>query len=227
MKQKHKASAIPLYGAAALWLLYGALLPLYRLWHFFIPAALSAALYWLLSKRFPGADYWVEEPAEPTGNEVLDEAIRQGREGVQHLRELNRRIEEPHITWQLDQLETITDRIFKQVRAHPELLPQIRRFMDYYLPTTIRLLESYCELDAGGANSCEVAESKAKIAGMLDTVLAAFQHQLDALFSARTMDINAEAAVLESMMQAEGLTDLKTTKSTGANTTAKERYHNG
>lgn len=227
MKQKHKASAIPLYGAAALWLLYGALLPLYRLWHFLIPAALSLGLYWLLSKRFPGKDYWVEEPAAPTGNEALDEAIRQGREGVRRLRELNSQIDEPHITWQLDQLETITDRIFKQVAAHPELLPQIRRFMDYYLPTTIRLLESYRELDSGGAGSREVAESKEKVAGMLDTVLAAFQHQLDALFSARTMDINAEAAVLESMMQAEGLADIHVNHTTDADTIAKERHYNG
>lgn len=209
--QKHSASAIPLYGVAVLWVLYALFLPLYQLWHFLIPVVLSVPVYLVLKKCFPGKTYTVEvpEPAPDTGNAALDEAIRQGREGIAKLRQLNRKIEDPHITWQLDQMETVTGKIFGQVTAHPELLPQIRKFMSYYLPTTLRLLESYCELDSGGAGGKEVEQAKARITGMLDTVLEAFHHQLDALFSARTMDINAEVEVLESMMEAEGLKDLK------------------
>lgn len=207
MKQKHQPSAIPLFAAAGVWVVYALLFPLYRMGHFLIPAALSVGAFLLARRLCPGKTYTVEvpEPAPDTGNAALDEAIRQGREGIASLRRLNRDLEDPHITWQLDQLETITARIFDQVTAHPDLLPQIRRFMNYYLPTTIRLLESYRELDQSGAGGADVERAKSRISGMLDTVIAAFQHQLDALFSARTMDIQAEAEVLESMMKAEGL----------------------
>ena len=207
MKQKHKASAIPIYGVAALWLLYALLLPLYRLWHFLIPIALSVLLHYVLSIMFPGKYYFVESPVEPSGNQQLDETIRQGRAELHRLREINAQIEDPRITMQLDRMETITERIFRQVTAHPDLLPQIRKFMSYYLPTTLKLLESYRDLSGSGAGGKDVEAAKSRVAGMLDTVLEAFQHQLDALFSAQTMDIQAEAAVLESMMQAEGLTD--------------------
>ncbi len=208
MKQIHKASAIPLYGIAVLWVLYALFFPLYRIWHFIFPIVLSALLYGILKKRFPGKTYSIRmpEPEPDTGDQALDEAIRQGREGIAQLRQLNLKIEDAHITWQLDQMETITSRIFNQVTEHPELLPQIRKFMNYYLPTTLRLLESYHELDVSGAGGSEVGEAKKRIAGMLDKVLEAFQHQLDALFSTRTMDINAEVEVLETMMAAEGLT---------------------
>ena len=211
MEQRYKASAIPLYGVAVLWVLYGLLLPLYRLWHFLIPIVLSVPTYLLLKKRFPGKTYYVEKPEpEPnTGDQALDEAIRQGREGIARLRRLNQKIDNPQITWKLDRMETIIGKIFEQVTAHPELLPQIRKFLNYYLPTTLRLMESYYELDASGAGGQEVEGAKSRIADMLDTVLAAFQHQLDALFSARTMDINAEVEVLETMMEAEGLKDIK------------------
>lgn len=205
MKEMHRASAIPLYGVAVLWLLYALLFPLYRLWHVLIPVLLSIVCYFVLKKRFPGKTYYVEAPIPETGDKELDETVRQGREYLKRLRKVNLEIEDPHITWQLDQMEAITERIFQQVTAHPELLPQIRKFMNYYLPTTLKLLESYRELSLSGAAGQEVETSKARIAGMLDTVVAAFQHQLDALFSARTMDINAEAEVLETMMAAEGL----------------------
>jgi len=211
MKQMHRASAIPYYGVAVLWVLYALFLPLYQLWHFLFPIALSVPVFILLKKLFPGKDYTVElpEPEPDTGNATLDEAIRQGRDGIAQLRALNQKIEDPRITWQLDQMETITGKIFDQVRAHPELLPQIRKFMSYYLPTTLKLLESYHELDSSGAGGGEVEQAKARISGMMDTVLKAFQHQLDALFTARTMDINAEVEVLETMMEAEGLKDMK------------------
>lgn len=207
MKQVHKASAIPIYGVATLWVLYAFLFPLYRISDFLLLSGLSCLLYLLLKKIFPGKSYEITlpEPEPDTGNASLDEAIRQGRSGIAQLRELNRKMEDARITWQLDQMETITVRIFEQVTAHPELLPQIRKFMNYYLPTTLQLLESYHELDVSGAGGSDVESAKTRIKEMLDKVLEAFQHQLDALFSVRTMDIQAEAEVLETMMEAEGL----------------------
>ena len=205
MKQHFKPSAVPIYGVAILWIVYALIFPLYRLWHFLFPVALSVAVYLLLKKKFPGATYMTPEPEPDTGNAALDEAIRQGRESIAKMRALNDDIDDPAITRQLELLETITGKIFQQVTAHPELLPQIRKFMNYYLPTTIRLLESYRELDASGANGDEVNGAKRRIVGMLDTVIAAFQRQLNALFSARTVDINAEVQVLETMMASEGM----------------------
>ena len=103
-------------------------------------------------------------------------------------------------------MEAAADRIFDHVLAHPEKRSVVRRFMDYYLPTTIKLLNQYDRMDQLGMGGENITAAKDKIRAMLETVSAAFDKQFDSLFRDEYMDISAEITVLEQMMQQEGLT---------------------
>ena len=92
------------------------------------------------------------------------------------------------------------------MKAHPEKLPQIRKFMSYYLPTTLKLLRSYDELSRQGVSGQNITGTMEKVEGMMDTIVLAFEKQLDSLFGDQAMDISTDITVLDNMMAREGLT---------------------
>ena len=92
---------------------------------------------------------------------------------------------------------------------HPEKLKQIRQFLNYYLPTTIKLMEQYVTLQNQSVKTENITEGMQKIEDLLDKVIVAFQRQLDALFESDVVDITADIRVMEQMMASEGLTEKK------------------
>ena len=95
------------------------------------------------------------------------------------------------------------------MKEHPEKLKQIRQFLNYYLPTTIKLMEQYVTLQNQSLKTENITEGMQKIEDLLDKVIIAFQRQLDALFEADVVDITADIRVMEQMMASEGLTNKK------------------
>ena len=132
----HKPVA-PLYAAAAVWVLYALLFPLYRVGHFVIVLAASAAVYGIA--RLFCKDVVEEVPEEPktTGNPELDKMVSEGQKALDEMRRLNDSIQDAAISAQIDRLEQVSGKIFRQVQKDPTQLPQIRKFMSYYLPTTL------------------------------------------------------------------------------------------
>ena len=110
---------------------------------------------------------------------------------------------------QIDLIERLTAQIFDCVRKNPEKLSQIRQFLNYYLPTTIKLMEQYVTLQNQSLKTENITEGMQKIEDLLDKVIIAFQRQLDALFEADVVDITADIRVMEQMMASEGLTNKK------------------
>ena len=102
--------------------------------------------------------------------------------------------------------EILTEKIFAYVREHPQDIGEIRQFLNYYLPTTIKLLEQYVVLQNQGMRMGNIDEGMRKIESMLDKVIVAFQRQLDGLFESSVVDITADIQVMEQMMASEGLT---------------------
>ena len=101
----------------------------------------------------------------------------------------------------------MSQKIFDEVKRDPKKLPQIRRFMDYYLPTTLKLLNSYDRMSAAGVSGENIDSTLAKVEGMMRTIVAAFEKQLDSLYGSEALDISTDITVLETMMAREGLTD--------------------
>lgn len=114
---------------------------------------------------------------------------------------------DPAICAKIRRIEELTVKIFKIVEEKPEKTPQIRRFMTYYLPTTLKLLHSYETLEKQGINGENITSAKQDIERILDTLAVGYEQQLDNLFMSDAIDISADINVLENMMEQDGLTN--------------------
>ncbi len=124
---------------------------------------------------------------------------------LKEIRQVNDDIPDPEISARIDQIEKLTAAIFKSVKDNPKKLPQIRSFMSYYLPTTLKLLHSYAEFDKAGASGSNISSAKADIEGILSTLVEGFKKQLDKLYEADAIDISSDIDVLENMLRRDGL----------------------
>ena len=202
----HK-SAVPIYIAAAAWGIYALVFPLYRVGHFVIAAAVSLAAYFIGRCLFKDVKEEVEVEPEPvrTGNEELDKMIADGQLALKEMRRLDDNIKDEVISGQIRKLEELSGKIFDQVQQKPEKLPQIRKFMNYYLPTTLKLLNAYDRMGAQGVSGGNIGATMERVENIMGTIVTAFEKQLDALFGAEALDISTDITVLENMMAREGL----------------------
>jgi hypothetical protein len=205
-----RKSAVPYYACGGVWLLYAALFPLYKPWHFILVALTSALVFGVMYLICPDVTEQVEEkPKEekPTGNAELDKMLKDGNAALAEMHRLNDSIRDVKVSAHIDRLEDVCGKIFAQVKADPSRLPQIRRFMDYYLPTTLKLLNSYDRMCAQGVSGENIDSTMTRVESIMGTIVAAFEKQLDALFGAEAMDVSTDITVLENLLQREGLVD--------------------
>ena len=207
MKQVVHKSVIPLYAAAATWLLYALLFPLYKL-PLFLLAATASAVVGIVARMFC-RDTVEEVPEEPvsTGNQELDKMIADGKKAIAEMKRLDDSIADPTISAQIVRLQELSGKIFAQVEANPEKLLQIRRFMNYYLPTTLKILNAYDRMGEQGVSGENISSTMQKVETMMSTIVTAFERQLDSLFGSEAMDISSDMVVLENLMAREGLTE--------------------
>ena len=147
----------------------------------------------------------VDQPLILTGNAAADEVITNGEGYIERFRKANVAITDPYISEQIDKLERICTSIFKEIRNNPNKASQIRKFMNYFLPTTLKLLETYDNLSVSGAVGENAAQVKKDIKASMDNVVKAFAKQLDNLYSSEALDVSAEVGVLEAVLAGEGL----------------------
>ncbi len=128
---------------------------------------------------------------------------------ILEIRRLNDEIADEAVSERIYRIEEHTRNIFDYVSDHPESMPQIRSFMNYYLPTTLKLLESYSRIERVGVAGENMKKSKKDIEATLDLLVKAFEMQLDCLFSSESMDISSDISVLEAMISKDGLNGKK------------------
>ena len=204
-KTVKKRSVVPVYGVAAVWLVGTFLSKARGLAGLLILSAVSVGAFFLLRDAFPDTVLVVEEPElEPKDPQIA--ALKKERDdALKEMRRLNQSIQDEALSLQIDRIEAATRKIFQVVMEKPEKKSELRTFLNYYLPTTLKLLREYEHMTDLGISGQNVDASRKKIAGMMDTVVIAFERQLDALFSDSAMDISADVTVLEQMMQQQGL----------------------
>lgn len=137
----------------------------------------------------------------------VQKVIEAGDEYVRKIREANDAIPGDEISAKIYRMETLVDRIFDRVEQKPDTVDDIRKLMEYYLPTTIKLLEAYEELDAQPVQGENIITSKQEIEKTLDTLNAAFEKLLDDLFQDTAWDLSSDISVLNTMLAQEGLTE--------------------
>lgn len=206
IRKKTVKSALPIYCAAALWLVSSLFLKMYRLSGLLVAAVLAAAGYLVGRRLFPDRVVEYEEKAS-SGDAEVDRQIEEGRKALAELRAANDDIPSPVVSAQLDRMERAARQIFDQIEKEPKKALRVRRFMNYYLPTCVKLLGHYRDLDGAGISGENVEKSKRCIEDSLEMIASAFEKQLDNLFSDQALDISTDIQVLETMMAGEGLTD--------------------
>ncbi len=136
----------------------------------------------------------------------IQEVIKTGDEYVKKIRECNDKIPGEEISAKISTIEFLVDQIFDRVEQNPGCVSDIRRLMEYYLPTTVKLLEAYAELDAMPVSGENIVSSKKEIEDTLDTLNTAFTKLLDSLFQEKAWDVSSDISVLNTMLAQEGLT---------------------
>lgn len=204
MRKIRKKSVVPVYGLAAVWGVYCLFFPLYKPWHFVLLIVLGAAAYAGLSALFPGKTELVEEP-ETTGNEEVDKLLEDGKKAVSEMERLRGTIKNPQVRAKIGDIMDVTGKIFKTLKDDPDDLPQVRRFAAYYLPTTLKLLNTYDRLGSVGSDGANISSTLTRIEDILDKTLEGYKKQLDALYANEALDIKTDITVLEGMLKREGL----------------------
>ncbi len=143
---------------------------------------------------------------EQKAAEAANPVVAEGRQYILKIREANDALPEEDISQKLQQLETIIGKIFACVEQRPQKLPEIRRFLNYYLPTTLKLVTAYREFSEQPVQGSNIQNAKNTIKQTLDTVNDAFAKLLDGLYQDDVLDISSDASVLETMLAQEGLT---------------------
>ena len=216
---KHvKKSVVPIYLVGAVWLVFGAFFRLHLVMDFLLCGIASVAVFVVARGLFPDKTYEMpgekeekqpekkaEEKPKSTGNPEIDALIKERERAVSEMRRLNDAIEDEKISAQIDHLEEVTRKIIDHVVAEPKKLPQIRRFLNYYLPTTLKILNAYDRMDSVGVAGENITATKQKVENMMDTISKAFDKQLDALYGEEALDISTDITVMEQLLRREGL----------------------
>ena len=156
--------------------------------------------------RKAGAQQASASTAAPHGSEY-QELLAEGQSYIRHIHTCNNKIEDPVISEKLDRMEMIVTRIFTEAGRNPDIADDLKKMMSYYLPTTKKLLDAYCELDEQPVPGENIETTKREIAATLDTLNNAFAKLLDDLFEEKAWDISSDISVLNTMLAQEGLTE--------------------
>ena len=215
MSAEKRKPVAPFYAVAVLWLAGGVLLPLYSNVALALLAAVSLAVFLTVNRLCLGAGTVAGTKAEPSeekeepasGNPELDKMLKDGRLALSEMKRLDDNIADPGVSADIVRLSQVSDKIFQAVKDDPDKLPQIRKFMNYYLPTTLKLLNAYDRMSGAGVSGENIDGTKTKVEDMLKTIVRAFEKQLDSLYGSDALDISADIQVMETLLAQEGLTE--------------------
>lgn len=158
-------------------------------------------------KQTTGEQKKTESYSGPAASDTqIRQAIEDGRACIQQIREANDAIPGEEISRKLDRLEDVIGKIFSYIEGHPNQLADIQKFMEYYLPTTLKLINAYKEFEKQSIQGDNITSAKKEIEETLNTINLAFENLLDSLFEDVAMDVSSDISVLETLLAQEGLT---------------------
>lgn len=140
-------------------------------------------------------------------NDQVQSVLDRGNAFIREIRRCNDAIPGEEISGKIDRMETIVRKIFQRAEEHPEVVPELKKLMDYYLPMTVKLLNAYADMDAQPIAGETIDGSKREIEETLDTLNLAFEKLLDTMFKNTAMDISSDITVLQTLLAQEGLTE--------------------
>ena len=145
---------------------------------------------------------------DPTVKDVL----ARGDEFLRKIRDCNDRIPGVVISEKITRMETLVQRIFDRAQEYPQVVPDLKKLMEYYLPMTVKLLNAYADMDRQNVQGQNIENAKAEIEQTLDTLNLAFEKLLDDLFEDVALDVSSDITVLNTLLAQEGLTEDELTR---------------
>jgi len=206
MRKIRHASAVPYYGAAAAFALYALIFPMYKPMHYALFFVAGTAVLFVLRAIFPDKVEYIEKPIV-TGDENVDTLLREGEVATAEMRRLAASITREAVKQRVLAIADITDKIFKNVADDPDDYKQVRRFADFYLPTTMKLMRTYDSFGKSEVAAENINDTRARIEETFDYIHASYTKQYDALFANQALDIETDIEVLQAMLKKEGLAE--------------------
>lgn len=199
--EKRTKSAWPILIAAIAIVVFGIVFPLYKWWGVLLTAALSTAAFLISKKLFPDRVEQIEvAPEYKTGIAELDAALEEADEHIVKLRRLNDKIPNERITAAINRMVSSGDSILQELSKNPVKARSMRRFLSYYLPTAVKLMESYAMQQDAGVSGENLNEIRERIENNSETIAKTFETSLDSLYASEAIDISADISVLNSMV---------------------------
>ena len=150
---------------------------------------------------------WQRRQEEAEEAAAPPKEAEEGYSGIlRNIRRANDRIADPVLSAKIDRLEEVTSKIFQAVEADPKKRSSIDTFLNYYLPTTQKLLDSYAEFEATGVEGANLGQAKDRIEKTMDSIVAGFEHQLDELYKMDAMNVDSDIRVMETMLRRDTAT---------------------
>ncbi len=220
-KDKKEKAVKAIYGFTVAWIIAAAFLPLYRIWGLLLAAAVSGFVAYLLGRSSAqkeneaGREQAAKSAAVTEHTEKksygpeIDPIVEEGNRALSEMGRLYMSIKDAEVRKKINELMRITDKITQDAIADPSDIPQIKKFMNYYLPTTIKLLNAYDRMSAQGIEGENLDKSMKNINEMLDAAIEAFKKRLDSLFEDQALDIETDIKVMNTMLAREGLSGNK------------------
>ena len=153
-----------------------------------------------------------QKKAQESRDSRVQEVLDKGNAFLRDIRKCNDDIPGQEISEKISRMELIVQRIFQRAEAHPEIVPDLKKLMDYYLPMTVKLLRAYADMDAQPVQGQTIQNSKKEIEDTLDTLNQAFENLLDSVFRDTAMDVSSDISVLQTLLARDGLTEDDLTK---------------
>ena len=148
----------------------------------------------------------VQKNSADQQNTQVRAVLEQGKAYIEEVRRCNDAIPGEEVSQKISRIEIITQRIFDRAEEHPEIIPDLKKLMEYYLPMTVKLLRAYADMDMQPVQGETIQSSKREIEDTLDTINEAFENLLDDLFEDTAMDVSSDISVLNTLLAQEGLT---------------------
>ena len=206
---------LALLSCALVWLALYFVLPFSENWAIITAAIISIIVSYLVGKGTAKRrlkreqKLAAEEAAKCVYSPEIDPIVKEGNRALAEMGKLYANIKDTEVRKKINELMRITDKIMQNAIADPADVPQTKKFMNYYLPTTIKLLHSYDRMSSQGIEGENLDKSMKNINEMLDAAIDAFKKRLDSLFADQALDIETEIEVMNTMLTREGLSGSK------------------
>ena len=141
------------------------------------------------------------------GAAASQRALSKEEETLRKIRLNSLRIQNEQMSAQIERIELLTKKIFRCVDERPEKEKELRSFMSYYLPQTLKILDTYARMEEQGVDGENIVTAKRQIEELMDKLVESYEKQLDRLFAGDVLDITTDIAVMKAMLARDGLAE--------------------